>query len=85
MDKSFQLFILWRKTTPMFAEYAASLRPHSLFGDKRTNARFPEIIEQLGNNFDLSIPQSANDNPQMQGIYNFFFQPSCKTGVYATC
>jgi len=60
----------------MFSSYAAKLSPHSIFGHKNTNALFPEIIEQLGNNFGKSIPQSATDNAQMQSIYNFFFQPS---------
>ena len=57
----------------MFTTYAAELSPHSIFGHKNTNEAFPEIIEQLGDNFGKSIPQSATDNAQMQTIYNFFF------------
>ena len=58
----------------MFSSYATELTPHSIFGHKGTNALFPEIISQLGENFGKPIPQSAQDNAQMQSIYNFFFQ-----------
>ena len=59
----------------MFNEYAAELRPHSIFGNTLTNDVFPEMIAQLGNHFGKSIPQSAEDNAQMQSFYRFFFQP----------
>lgn len=60
----------------MFSSYAAELSPYSIFGHKSTNELFPEIIQQLGDNFGKTIPQSAIDNAQMQTIYNFFFQPA---------
>lgn len=63
----------------MFSTYAAELAPHSIFGHVDANALFPEIIHQLGDNFGKSIPQSAQDNAQMQSIYNFFFQHDGKT------
>lgn len=53
----------------MFADYALALRPYSLFGDKRVNAQFPQILQQLGDNFGHTIPQSSKDNAQMQSIY----------------
>lgn len=58
----------------MFSTYAADLAPYSIFGHSSNNALFPQIIHQLGDNFGKSIPQSAQDNAQMQSIYNFFFQ-----------
>lgn len=61
----------------MFDEYASQLSPHSIFGDVRTNAIFPEMISQLGNNFGRSLPQSSLDNAQMQSFYGFFFKPAC--------
>lgn len=57
----------------MFSSYASELAPYSVFGHKGTNALFPEIISQLGDNFGKPIPQSAQDNAQMQSIYHFFF------------
>lgn len=68
----------------MFSEYAAALRPYSIFGDKRLNAQFPQFLEQLGEHFEQSIPQSSKNNPQMQSIYNFFFQSIGKIRIYAT-
>lgn len=67
----------------MFGDYAAELSPYSMFGDKRINTKFPEIIHQLGENFEQTLPQSAKDNAQMQSIYNFFFQPIGQVRVYA--
>ena len=67
----------------MFAEYAAELRPYSIFGNKRVNAQFPEFVQQLGEHFEQSIPQASRDNAQMQSIYNFFFQPIGKIRIYA--
>jgi len=58
----------------MFSSYAAELAPHSIFGHVGASTLFPEIVNQLGDNFGKSIPQSAQDNAQMQSIYNFFFQ-----------
>ena len=58
----------------MFSTYAAELAPHSIFGHVDTNALFPKVINQLGDHFGKSIPQSAQDNAQMQSIYHFFFQ-----------
>jgi hypothetical protein len=58
----------------MFSTYAAELAPHSIFGHSSATTLFPKIIQQLGDNFGKSIPQSAQDNAQMQSIYNFFFQ-----------
>lgn len=68
----FGAFVL--KTAQMFSTYAAELAPHSIFGHSSANSLFPTIIQQLGDNFGKSIPQSAQDNAQMQSIYNFFFQ-----------
>jgi hypothetical protein len=67
----------------MFAEYAAELSPYSVFGDTRVNARFPQTLQQIGENFDLSIPQGSKDNAQMQSVYHFFFKPTGQAGIYA--
>ena len=63
----------------MFSDYAAELTPYSVFGDKRVNTRFPQILQQLGDNFDRPIPQGSKDNAQMQSVYNFFFKPTRQT------
>lgn len=63
----------------MFTTYANEMASYSFFGHKNTNAIFPQAIEQLGNNFGQSIPQSSSNNAQMQSFYNFFFQLVSKT------
>ncbi|MCB0518238.1 MAG: hypothetical protein H6577_14770 [Lewinellaceae bacterium] len=65
----------------MFDEYAAQLSPHSIFGDSRINGIFPEMISQLGNNFGKSLPQSSQDNAQMQSFYGFFQVPLCRQSL----
>lgn len=61
----------------MFSNYARALGPFSIFGDSRINALFPKMVEQIGSHFGCSIPQSANDNAQMQSFYRFFFKSLC--------
>lgn len=65
----------------MFDEYAAQLSPYSIFGDSRTNGIFPEMISQLGNRFGRTLPQSTQDNAQMQSFYGFFQAPLCKQSL----
>lgn len=56
----------------MFTSYSLELSPYSQFGDVRLNRRFVQMIDQLGSHFGKSLPQSAQDNAQMQGFYRFF-------------
>ena len=62
----------------MYNEYASQLSPYSIFGDSRINGIFPEMITQLGDHFGKTLPQSTQDNAQMQSFYGFFQVPLCK-------
>ena len=55
----------------MFDKYAASLTPHSIFGDKRLNTLFPRMVSRLGSNLGKTISQAAICNAEMQSYYGF--------------
>ena len=56
----------------MRSEYSSSMVPYSMFGNRKTNDRFISVLETLGQKFGQSIPRSAANKRDMEGIYHFF-------------
>jgi Transposase DDE domain/Transposase DNA-binding len=59
----------------MFTSFALSLRPHSIFGHKKTNNRFVSLINTLGSGFGHSINSSCDSTAESSAIYHFMNSP----------